>query len=80
MTDGDELLKLRIHFASGKTVDTLVGDIVEDVDVEDYVTAQLYGPLKTSTGYISVPEGKPRWTWIGDVYLYSQAVEGVEVL
>lgn len=74
MTNGDDKLQLRIHLASGKAIDVVVDDNPEDLDVEDYIEERIKGREEQSN------YGKPRWTWIGAFYGYTQVIEGVEVL
>lgn len=77
MTLGADKVTARIHFGSGTSIDTILDETDAkwtDTDVEDYIEEAIKGEEGTAQ------YGKPRWTWIGDVYLYTQTVEGVEVL
>jgi Ni/Co efflux regulator RcnB len=78
--DGEQI---RVHFASGKSADTVISadeldewadgrpeflDVEEPATVEDYVSYQLNNPPK------------PHWIELGSLYFFTQAVEAVEVL
>lgn len=76
MTEGSDTALVRLHFASGKTVQTTleVDDGAVFVDVDEFIESCVKGSPDSAN------HGKPRWTWIGDVYCYTQAIEGVEIL
>jgi hypothetical protein len=76
----EDTLKLRIHFASGATVDTFVTDSAVDMDAEDYVEQAVVGAGNAPVDGHRPTPGKPRWTWIGDVLVYTQGLSGVEIL
>lgn len=66
------IYKLDIHLAGGQTIRTEVDDEdIEEVlfgDVNDYIEHQITQPAK------------PHWAWIGDAYVFTQAVSGVDVV
>jgi hypothetical protein len=75
VTEGTDRVPVRLHFASGKSTDTVLeADFDVSTDVEDFIEDAIKG-AEGSPGH-----GKPRWTWIGDVYVYTQTIEGVQIL
>jgi hypothetical protein len=66
--------KLAIHLAGGAVIYTTVDEETIDEDVrvgasiEQYVEKALSEPAK------------PHWAWLGDAYVFTQAVSAVDVL
>jgi hypothetical protein len=53
--------KLAVYLAGGQTIQATVSEVdLEGETIEDYLEDVLGGP--------------PRWAWIGDVRVYTQAV------
>lgn len=64
--EDDEVL-VRIHLHGGTVAETLIADSDVDGTVEEYVERAITEPPK------------PHWAWIGGIYLFTQAVSGIEI-
>lgn len=62
------MTKLRIHLASGKSVDVA---FEEDLDIEDTIDA-LASDIDSA--------GRPHWHVIGSVLVYTQNIQAIEAL
>lgn len=79
--------KVKIHFHSGASATAIIG--AAELEAENERLAEYFHRALEADESVENAEElvetaftvppKPRWTWVGDVFLFTQAVCGVEV-
>lgn len=69
--------RVTVHFHGGTTATTTLSD--QDV-VEIAADFSVREDVDSIIEYVLTRPGKPRFQWLGDIFLHPQAVTGVELL